>query len=415
MKLAVLGTDDDVLRLMAAAVSQGHNITWIGDLRAADERAASRFTPRLMDRASEWEIVLDQAIADAVLVGRGTAADDLRAEQLKRLAAEAMPLLAVHPAVDSVLPYYEIDMARRETGGIVRHYNPQAGHPVAIELAAWMREGHPAVGAIHQLTCERRVASPDRKAAMRCLARDIELLAMVAGPIRRVTAIGPRPSDSSFASLQVQMMCDGPASLRWSVGSPTRSGEALRLALVGDRGALNIVVPDEGSPDGDWTWQIEIADGSQSDRVPLASFDAADEAIEQLAASVSQSDDRENSERSTWEAATQAMEVVDAIELSLQKGRTIDVHQQQLTERLAFRGTMAALGCALLLGGFVVTVLVTLLAGAAGGAGRRIVLSWPIVLLAVLACFLLLQAVPLLAGRSKRTRSRNSSDGSARR
>jgi hypothetical protein len=100
------------------------------------------------------------------------------------------------------------------------------------------------------------------------------------------------------------------------------------------------------------------------------------------------------------------MEVVDAVNLSLEKGRTIDVFQQQLTERLAFRGAMAALGCGLLLVGFAVVLLVTVLGGAEGAAGQRLVPFWPAALLAVLAFFLLLQAVPFLASKSK-TKQRN--------
>ena len=104
---------------------------------------------------------------------------------------------------------------------------------------------------------------------------------------------------------------------------------------------------------------------------------------------------------STWDAATRAMEVVDAAELSLEKGRTMDVHQQQLTEQLAFRGTMAALGCGLLLVGFVALLLVTLLGGAEGKGRPQLLPSWPIALLAVLAFFLLLQLVPMLIAKKK--------------
>lgn len=102
MKLAVLGTDEDMLRLAAAARESGHTIAWLGDVRPADVVPIAQIAPGLVDRASEWELLLDHQVADAVLVGRGAATTELRAEQLRRLAAEAVPLLVVHPIFDSV-------------------------------------------------------------------------------------------------------------------------------------------------------------------------------------------------------------------------------------------------------------------------------------------------------------------------
>ena len=64
---------------------------------------------------------------------------------------------------ESVLPYYEIDMTRRETGGDLQHFNPLVGLPETAELAEWVRDGHPVVGPIHQLTCERRMAGASRR------------------------------------------------------------------------------------------------------------------------------------------------------------------------------------------------------------------------------------------------------------
>ncbi|HEY3393507.1 MAG TPA: hypothetical protein VGK58_12425, partial [Lacipirellulaceae bacterium] len=229
MKLAVLGTDADIVRLVAAAAAEGHGVVWLGDVRADDERAISRFVSRLDDRSPQWELLLDRTIADAVLVGRGAAGDELRAEQLKRLATEKVPLLVVHPASDSVLTYYELDMIRRETGGVLRHYNPVASNPILADLAEWMRDGHPTVGRIHQLTCERRAVSTERANVVRLVARDVELMAAVAGSIRRVSAIGPGIHDASFAALQIQMTTDGPASLRWAVGSPASLGNGMQL------------------------------------------------------------------------------------------------------------------------------------------------------------------------------------------
>jgi hypothetical protein len=63
------------------------------------------------------------------------------------------------------------------------------------------------------------------------------------------------------------------------------------------------------------------------------------------------------------------------------------------------------MGCGLLLVAFAVLVGVGLLGGLEGIGRRQMVQSWPLVLLAVLAFFLLLQAVPFLAGKSARSRN----------
>jgi hypothetical protein len=149
------------------------------------------------------------------------------------------------------------------------------------------------------------------------------------------------------------------------------------------------------------TWVLEIEANDHEDRQVLQCHDPAGAAVEQLAAALADADAESGAARSTWDAATRAMEVVDAVELSLEKGRTIDVYQQQLTERLAFRGTMAAAGCGLLLLGFVAAVLVTLLGGAEGAVGHRLLPAWPLVLLALLALFLVMQAIPLLVQKRK--------------
>lgn len=402
MKLALLGTDSDSLSLAAAAARQGHEIGWVGDVRAEDAEAIARLGPSWIEGSAEWELVLDRGTVDAVIVGRGGAPGDLRVEQLKRIAAEAMPLLAVHPACDSVLPYYEVDMTRRERGGVARHYNPVANHPIFAELAAWTRHGHPQIGAIHQVTCERRAADASRSNVIRYLGRDVEPLAVVTGDIRRVSAVGPKIDQPSFASLQVQMTCSGPASARWSVVSPAGSDGDMVVTLMGERGTIRLVTfaPDERSEAQ--PWRLETTGDGVRERQDLEPFDLAGAAIARLADAVSATSDADRRGMSTWGAATRAMEVVDAVELSLEKGRTLDVHQQQLTERLAFRGVMAAMGCGLLLLGFVVLTLVSLFGAAEGKEREKLISGWPMILLALLAFFLLLQCVPFLAAKKKR-------------
>jgi hypothetical protein len=396
MKLAILGTDGDILLLVISALAEGHEIVWVGDVRPTDVEALSLIVPGYVDRADEWELLLDRANADAVMVGRGKATSELKAEQLKRLATEAVPMLVVQPIVASVLPYYEVDMARRESGGVARHYNPTAGHPILAEMSQWIAAGHPTIGTIQQISCQRRVADVSRVNVLAQLARDVEVVASIAGDVRRVSAIGPAINDANFGALQIQMTAAGRESVSWSVRSVNVGESHLELTLVGQRGALTLRTADEASDERTTGWIVEVQGDQKSDSRTLAQFDAPRIALMRLADAVSTQPGSAH-ELSTWDTATRAMEVVDAVEISLQKGRTIEVFQQQLTERLAFRGTMAALGCGLLLVAFVVVVLVTFLGGAEAVVGRRILPWWPLMMLAVLAFFLLLQAVPFLA------------------
>lgn len=430
MRLAVLGTDPDLLALVAAATADTHRIVWLGDVRPDEAAGLRDLLPAAPSPSANWEVLLDHATTDAVLVGRGTADDELRAEQLRRLVAEAVPLLAVHPAVLSVLVYYELDMLRRETGGILRHYNPFVDHPSISDLARCVRDGHDAIGPVFQVSCTRHVAGASREAVLGNLARDVELLAAVAGPIHQVSAVGPRTTGASYASLQVQMSTPSPATLRWSVAPTAGAASGIELTLIGERGTMTWRQVED-SPWRKSRVESQIRrGGSQESRVEdheptfdfqlstpdaphvtLPPHDAPLAAIRDLADAASSSTAPASESElpapsgpplpaprsllpalSTWDKATQAMEVVDAVELSLQKGRTIEVHQQHLTEQLAFRGTMAAFGCGLLSVGTLIIIVAALLGHVES------IFRW---LLGLLAVFLILQVVPFLVSKAK--------------
>lgn len=397
MKLAVLGTDRDVIALVTAALEAGHQVVWLGDVRPDDAAEIAQLLPDLANRG-DWELLLDQATADAVIVGSGTAAADLRAEQLKRIVTDGVPLLAVHPVSASVLVYYEVDMARRESHAVVRHYSPWATAPTISELASWVRTGDGPIGEAHQANCDRHLVDCGRKAVLRTLARDAEVLRTLLGGVHTVNAVGPHTDDASFASLQVQLTGPSEATSRWSVTPAIDTVPRSALTLVGSRGIARLRMPVDGAAivvgEPADAWQLEISAGDRNDVLPVTTWDAARTAIDELSAVLPANGTGRSESASTWPAATAAMEIVDAIELSLQKGRTIEVHPQQLTERLAFRGTMAAFGCGLLFLGFFALIGAGLFGDLLGVPLKAI---WPWLLLGVLAIFLLLQAVPWLA------------------
>jgi len=394
MKFAILGTDVELLAVARAAIAEGHSIVWLGDVRPEDAATVIQSLPGLPE-SIDWESLLDPRFVDGVLVGRGKLDSESREESIKRLVTDGIPLLIMHPMGRSVLLYYELDMLRRDQESVLQHYNPQARFPLEPELARWVREGHDRIGPVHQVTCQRSLADWDRDSVLSMLARDAEMLQAVAGDIHRASAIGPRELTDSYASLQVQMTAgSGDASLRWTV-VPASHGTGAELTLVGERGQALLRFPDDKMSSGNGS--IETKAEGLTDSEPLATWNGPQRAITQFAAALDKTAKAEPTEKSTWSTAIQAMEVVDAVELSLQKGRTIEVQHQQLTEQLAFRGTMSALGCGLLLFGMMVLVVAGLLGDALGIPFLRDwIRYWPQALLALLGFFLLLQIVPWL-------------------
>ena len=402
MKLAVLGTDRDLLALAEAALAAGHSIVWLGDIRPQDSETARRLVPGL-EPSVDWESLLDHGLVDAVLVGRGTVSDDLKAEQLKRFVTDAVPTLVVHPATLSVLTFYELDMGRRESHAVVRQYNPLVGNPAVVELADRVRSGASEIGAVHQVVCQRFALDSGRDSVLRHLARDVELLREVAGEVRRVSAVGPSATDASYASLQVQLSGSGAATIRWSIVPTPGQASRVELTLIGERGTATLRLPPDRGPeaagDRDGAGQLETDIGGRRESHQTQPWDAPQTAIDALAAALPSNATDQSAAASTWQDATVAMEIVDAIELSLQKGRTIEVIPQHLTEQLAFRGTMAAFGCGLLFVGLLVLVM----AGVLGDVlDIPLMRYWPWALLAVLAVFLALQVVPWLSGKKSK-------------
>jgi hypothetical protein len=84
------------------------------------------------------------------------------------------------------------------------------------------------------------------------------------------------------------------------------------------------------------------------------------------------------------------MELADSIELSLRRGRRIDVYYRQLTEETSYKGMMSALGCGLLL----LAPLVLVIAGVINAVfGWRLTKFWYVPVLVIFVGFLLLQLV----------------------
>ncbi|MCC6494583.1 MAG: hypothetical protein IT424_16350 [Pirellulales bacterium] len=331
MRFALLGADSESLQLAEAAVATGHKIAWHGDL---GKYAASTGLALTGDRAEQWEDLLDEETADAVIVGRGAASEAFRAQQVQELVRLGRPVLATFPLVGSVLAYFEIDMARLESSAGVQHYNPLVQWAEAADAAMWASNGHPALGRVEQIVCTRLLAERTHANVLWHFARDVELLGLLAGRLNRIGAhAGAAREIPDYSALSAQLLGISEIPVRWAVEPPS-AAEGLTLTWICQSGRATVSFDS-----ADQLAEIHEGDaGGPSLRV--AGEAPATAAVRRFVASLSAS----AASASTWSSALRAMELTDSIEISLRRGRMIDVHDRQLTEQLAFKGTMEALG-----------------------------------------------------------------------
>lgn len=383
MKIALLGTDVEAGALAKAAVRLGHELVWCGDL-TSEELSGELGNPP--DLGEHWETLLDGEFVDGVILGRGNASSELRSQQLAQLAKNGIAVLTSFPLFDSLLTYYEIDMSRSESGALLRHFNPLAEQSQLVEQCSdWIGSGHPQLGAIEQVVWERPLAERTRERVLWHFARDVELLSLAAGRLNKLGALGSPDQSATYSGLSVQLLGKSEVPVRWQVG-PVETNEQSKLNLIAEQGKLCIEFDEQGRAIRQTT-----SHRGQSESQAFESVDLATVAIERFLDATR----RGTGEQSTWGRALQAMELADTIEISLRRGRMIEVHQQQLTEELAFKGTMSALGCGVLM---VLPPLLLVLGWLAEKVGLPLwsYRSWPYLLLATFALFLAIQLIPKL-------------------
>ncbi len=383
MRIALLGADDVTLAVAAAAVRIGRDqIVQAADVEGHVAELAKLISGLRID--DDWERLLDSSAIDAVIVAANQPA--ARVEQLRRLIQIGMPTLVSHPISLSMLECYELEMIRRETGCAVVPYLPARWHPGAAGLPMLLARIEES--GIEQAVFHRFISQRDRESVLRQFAVDADLLQFIAGDATKLQALGSTASANPHSNLAVQLTCEDGLPCRWLVGSDCEPGG--ELTLRGPQGKAILWMPDGGAP---WRLEMHIADESSSTEFP--EWHAPAVALEKLAAA------RAGQEVDpTWAEAARTVELAETIDTSLARGRTIDLHREEFTDIGTFKGTMASLGCGLLMAGLALVVFVAMvrvLAVQAGWNGVVQILDfWPYLLLAVLGIFLVLQLLVLI-------------------
>ena len=406
MKLGLLGIDARIAEVVAAATTRGDTIAIGCDLPTTGPLA--RVVAADVPRDSSWESLIDPRICDAVLVG-GDGWNDARADGVRALVQAGRTLLLSHPLTLSMLWAYELDMIRIDSAARMIPFLPERLHPFIRRLQESIETGLAGaspLGSVETITMERRLVDRSRDGVLRALAVDADLVRVLAGDPSRLSTLGAADADVAWSTLAVGFTGPSQVPVRWQVVRGDRPG--LRITLVHAQGSCAVDIPDESLDGADrpigapWTWTGDLAETLALDRGAVMLDLLHDHRQPTTVAPAA------------WSDAARAIELAETVPRSLAKGRAIDLHQEEFSELGTFRGTMASLGCGLVLAALMLLVLATLVGGIAREAGwewgERIAGIWPQVVLAVLGLFLALQVLPLLIGAGQPGATKHPSD-----
>ena len=380
MKFALLGADLPALTLArAVAESHEHELVWAGELGEAGPLFRA-LAPQAV-QSDAWESLLAAAEVDAVIVARAED-DDQRADQLRKLVQEGIPLLVSHPIHGSMLVCYELDMIRRESGGVLLPYLPWRGHPAVERMRSLVADESAAgLGRLEQVVVERAMADRDKSKVTAQFAIDIDLVRFLAGELTKIGAMAPAGADERYANLGVQLSGPGNVLVRWSVG-PVEERAGARIMLVARGGKATLFIPQDDGP-----WTLEVLRGDRRDLQEFAAWNAAAESIRHMQRAIAGEEVHPD-----WIDACRCIELAESIDRSLNKGRTLELYYEDYSEQATFKGTMTSLGCGLL----VAALAVLPVAAIAARLGVPLARYWAWILLAVFTLFLLLQGLRLV-------------------
>jgi hypothetical protein len=397
MRIGLLGCDARIAEVVRAAVRRGDRVVLAADV------APGLLVGLDLPHGRSWDPLLDAAFCDVVFVGADGWGES-RAQAVRTLVQAGRPLLLAQPLELSMLWAYELDMIRSDTGGLLVPCLPDRLHPFVGRLQATIAASLAEIGDVgpaESLLLERRMHDRSREAVLSQLARDADLIRALAGDPSRLSTLGAASLDSAWNTLAVGFTGPTQLPVRWQVAPGAPSGLTIRLQAA--RGTTSIDSPDD--PSLPWSWSGPGADAA----VETVAFDRGAAMLGVLDRRPTGVADRDDATAAaSWADAARAIELAETVPRSLAKGRAVDLHREEFSEMGTFRGTMASLGCGLIMAALLVVVAATLVAGIAREFGWKAAGSladaWPAIVLAVLGVFLVLQLLPLLVGAGREDR-----------
>ncbi|WP_406697231.1 Gfo/Idh/MocA family oxidoreductase [Singulisphaera sp. Ch08] len=335
-------------------------------------------------RPRDFDDALAMAGVEAVLVGGD---HEVRVEWLRRVAAVGLPAICLHPPGDDSEAYYQVALSRAETGAVLVPDLPARLHPGVTVLRRALADGD--LGAFRGIRHESSAEPGDGDLTRHLFSRIVDLVRSLLGEVEAVTGTGDPPGQRPDQSLVVQLR--GPEARRAEVRIVAGPAEPARLIVSGDQGSLTLEYEPTFKKQARLIRRTSGGEQSVTELVPWDPHVAILAVLEQ---SMAGSDARPN-----LLDGTRAMELAEATARSLRRGRTVDLHYEEISEAGNFKSVMTSTGCMLLLG--IMVALPAALAGPALGWNWTLYIAYAIPPLLVL--FMLMQSLRFAVRESKPT------------
>jgi predicted dehydrogenase len=290
--------------------------------------------------ARDLDDALARAGVDAAIVGGPI---EERGENLRRAAAEGLAIICLHPPGADSEAYYQVALSRAETGAVIVPDLPFRLHPGVDSLAHLMKSGE--LGAFRGLRLEFPCGEQGTDLARVVIPRIVDVVRALIGEIEALTATGDPPGQGPDLELIVQLRAAEArrAELRtWF----TTNGEPARLILTAVNGSLTLEFDPLFQNSSRLIRRIQSHGDEQVD---LEAWDPH-EAIFAILTGSSGRRESTDSPSPNLHDATRAMELAEATVRSLRRGRTVDLHYEQISEESNFKSVMTSTGCMILVG-----------------------------------------------------------------
>lgn len=364
MNFALLGDDLRTLPLARAILASPRHTLSVTVL-APRCHAALRTQEPAPRVCQSWEELLADASLDAVILSGD---DDHILAAARQLSAAGKSLIVLPSPGQSSALLYELTLIEADAPIRLIPLLALRVHPIVRTLQGLMQSR--AFGSVHHVQLERHILpaqpapgapllSPEQLSA--CLLEDFDLLRCLGGDYDQVTA--SRTGDAARGVSLATVTLAGSASppVVWSA-TATRLEATWRLSVAGESGTALLT----GAPERlEFHLETNFADGPENANRRMG--EASTKLIVGVDPGPWQLEHAEGvlaGRRAPpdWTDLIRAFELLDAVERSVRRRRTIDLHFEAPSERSVFKTQMTAVGCSLLVLTLVATIAYLLLA-----------------------------------------------------